>query len=438
MARIRSKEPKTQIDILKAERRGLMNRLESLSSRELTPEEQAAFDALVNHVHELDARIEIIEAEMGVDPTTVDPGEAPPAKRSVQKHINIPAPNIRDMMGKREMVSKNAIRSWLRLGTSVEERQDVEIARNAGALSPSAFEIETRDVVTGSSPGSNMVARGFVAEYEKQLKYYAPWLNICRVINSRNGEPLRLPVDKDQYGTYATGSWISEMTADSEKEPTMSEVTFNAYTLSSGLVSVSWELLQDSSINIDQLLADQLAARIGRALDAAVTTGSGSGQPTGFLTNAGTTGIPSGNVLTAASASALALDDLVNAINLLDKAYQSRPGVAWAMNAATLTSLRKLKDSQSRYLVNDAVNGAAPTLFGYPVVIAPGMSNVGTGNKSVVLADFSKYVIRQVQGTTLKKSADYLFNKRATCFVALARYDANWSDPRAGVAIAHP
>jgi HK97 family phage major capsid protein len=435
MARIRSMDPYTQIEILRTQRRGLMNRLESLSSRSLTPEEQAGFDALVAHINELDARVATIEAEVMADPAN-DPGDAPTPKRSVQKQVRTPVPNIQNRW-RRDRVSKNAIRSWLRLGTSVEERQDIEIAKNAGALSSNAFEIETR-MDTGASPGSNTVAKGFVAEYEKQLKYYAPWLNLCRVINSRNGEPLRLPVDKDQYGAYATGSWISELTADTEKEPTMAEVTFGAYTISSGLVSVSWELLQDASINIDQLLADQLAARIGRTLDAAVTTGTGSGQPTGFLTNAGSTGIPSGNVLTGSSASALTLDDLVNAINLLDKAYQSRTGVAWAMNAATLTALRKLKDSQSRYLVNDAVNGAAPTLFGYPVVIAPGMANIGTGNKSVVLADWSKYVIRQVQGTTLKKSADYLFNKRATCFVALARYDANWADPRAGVAIAHP
>jgi len=436
---VRGHEPKTQIDLLKAQRRGLMNRLESLHSRALSPEEQAVFEGLVAHVEAIDQRVSTLEAELGVDPVSMDAGDVPPA-RSAIKHVRVPVPNVFEDFSRRSMtmVGENAIRSWLRLGTPVQEKRDSEVAQRAGAVSPNVIEINTRDMVTGSSPGSNVIARSFVAEYEKQLKYYAPWLNVCRVINSRNGEPLRLPVDKDQYGTYATGAWVSELAADSEKEPAMAEVTFNSYTLSSGLVTVSWELLQDSSINLDALLADQLAARIGRALDTAITTGNGSGQPTGFLHAAGSTGIPAGNISTAANASALALDDLINAINVLDVAYQSRQGVHWAMNSSTLTSLRKLKDSQARYLVNDAVNGAAPTILGYPVIIAPQMANIGTGNKSVVLADFSKYVIRQVQGTTLKKSDDYLFNKRATVFAAMARYDANWADPRAGVAIAHP
>ena len=426
-------EARTQIDLLKTERRGIMNRMEGMASRALSPEEQAAFDGLVQQVQEIDARVQTLEAEVMADPAA-DAGDAPVRHFPVESL----SPMTSRSFWRKDAARQNGIRSWLRINTPLQEARDVEIAQSVGALNSTVIELDTRDMVTGSSPGSNTVARSFIAEYEKQLKHYAPWLEFCRVINSRNGEPLRLPVDKDQYGTYASGAWISELAADSEKEPTMAEVTFNAYTLSSGMVTVSWELLQDASINVDQLLADQLAARIGRSLDTAITTGSGSGQPTGFLTNAGSTGIPSGNIYTAASASALVLDDLISAINLLDVAYQSRPGVRWAMNATTLTALRKLKDSQGRYLVNDAVNGAAPTIFGYPVVVAPAMSNIGTGNKSVVLADFSKYVIRQVAGTTLKKSADYLFNKRATVFAAMARYDANWADPRAGVAIAHP
>jgi DNA replication initiation complex subunit (GINS family) len=63
----------TREELLEA-RSALMAQLTGMQERQLTPEEQSAFDALVAQVNEIDAKVTTLEAEMMVDPAA-DPGE---------------------------------------------------------------------------------------------------------------------------------------------------------------------------------------------------------------------------------------------------------------------------------------------------------------------------------------------------------------------------
>ena len=54
--------------------------------------------------------------------------------------------------------------------------------------------------------------------------------------------------------------------------------------------------------------------------------------------------------ITAASATAITSDELIDLIHAVDPAYRNSPNTAMMMNDSTLKAVRKLKDSQNRYL----------------------------------------------------------------------------------------
>ena len=61
------------------------------------------------------------------------------------------------------------------------------------------------------------------------------------------------------------------------------------------------------------------------------------------------------------------------------------------MNSATAGAVRKLKDSEGRFLWSDSlVAGQPPTLLGYPVIIAEDMPAIASGAFSIAFGDFRR------------------------------------------------
>ena len=87
---------------------------------------------------------------------------------------------------------------------------------------------------------------------------------------------------------------------------------------------------------------DNLRA-FGIAEEEAFCIGTGTGQPSGIFTATGSTvGV------TAANATAITADELINLIYLLKSPY--RRNAKFLMNDATVSAIRKLKDKNDAYL----------------------------------------------------------------------------------------
>ena len=147
-------------------------------------------------------------------------------------------------------------------------------------------------------------------------------------------------------------------------------------------------------------------------------TGTGSSQPEGIITAASTT--------TAASATAIGINDLITLMNAVDPAYKNTGGkVAFVMHQTVWSALRKLQDSQGRQLISDIQAGQAPELFGYPVLLTSGMDSTFVATKKTVLfGNFDYYAIRDVANLVVARSADRFFEFNQTAFLALQRTDA--------------
>ncbi len=286
-------------------------------------------------------------------------------------------------------------------------------------------ELRAQSVGTGSEGGFTS-AQGFVPELEKALLHFGGVREVARVIRTAEGNQLDWPTYND---TSNSGSLLAENTQDGETDVVFANVNLDAYKYTSDIVRVSLELMQDSAFNLEDELGRILGERLGRAGNAAYTTGTGSSQPNGCVT-------ASGLGKTAASATAVTADEVIDLLYSVDPTY--RMNATFMAEDATFQAIRKLKDGESRYLWGDGSLNGQPgmTLLGRPAVVNQDMASMTTGNKTILCGDFSKFIIRDVRDVTVirmgERYADYL-----QCgFVAFLRTDSDLVDGGGG-AIKH-
>ncbi|HET6491341.1 MAG TPA: phage major capsid protein, partial [Burkholderiales bacterium] len=197
---------------------------------------------------------------------------------------------------------------------------------------------------TGSS-GAYTVPEGFSGELDKALALWGPmWdANIVRELNTSSGNKLPWPTVDDTSKTGELHTENGAATDDGGADVVFGQKELDAYVYDTEMVRIPIELLQDSAFNMESLLSDLFGERLGRKANAVLTTGTGSSQPDGIVTASG-----AGN--TAASATTLDSDELLDLLHKVDPAYRGSPKVRWMFNDATLAAIRKLKDGNGNYL----------------------------------------------------------------------------------------
>ena len=407
---------KSELSAMRAQRRGYLNAITSLtSSRDMAPADMARVDELYQKIAEMDARLSDLEnAASGDIPASVDGSMiASNGNRSQgRRSQSWPLGSNNRANGS----DSDVLRAWLRAGLPSERDSDRETLQNRG-YNPSANALEFRANLSagGSGAGAELVPQSFFAEVQRALKNVAPLRGICKLIQSDTGETLRIPVNDDSSNS---GAIVAENAEHTALDMSFTEISLGAYTYSSRLVKCSNELLQDSGIDLAQFLGQQLGERIGRIQEQHFLTGSGSSQPEGVITAASTT--------TAASATAIGINELITLMNAVDPAYKSTGGsVAFVMHQTVWSALRKLQDSQGRQLISDIQAGQAPELFGFPVLLTSGMdSTFSSTKKTVLFGNFDYYAIRDVANLVVARSVDRYFEYNMSAFLALQRTDA--------------
>ena len=293
---------------------------------------------------------------------------------------------------------------------AVEARSDVDILRSIATGEVRSHTFEKRTLVSSN----NTVPQSFYDEVFAVARLAGPMLDVSQVINTSTGENLTIPT----LTGYSTATIKGQGTAISESEPTFSSITLGAFKYSF-LVPISNELLNDAGFNISATIAEQAGNAIGYGVNAGLTLGTGTVEPTGVLTAAGsgiTGGTSVGGMFTA--------DNLIDLQYTLDGAARRLPGVAYMANGQTIGKMRTLKDTAGNYLYT--VNVGQPDNFaGYPVVENPAMSAPGTAVKSVLFGHLPSYKARVAGGIQIAQSADYAFNTDTTVFRVLMRVDGN-------------
>lgn len=290
----------------------------------------------------------------------------------------------------------------------------------AGEARSMDFEWEERDLVKGTaSAGGNTVPTTLFGQLYVPMREFATVMadGGARILTTGSGEDMPFPV----VSSFPAAALIAEGGTIGESDAAFGQVVLKAYKFGH-MTQVSSELEQDSIVNLQAFLADVGGQALGRGMGAYFVTGTGSSQPKGITTTT------NANNKTAASATAITADELMDVQHGIPSPY--RPYAAWIMKDSTVKAVRKLKDSQGRYLWEASLQAGAPdTLLGSPVKPDDNMAAIATGAVTVVYGDFSHgYLVRIVGGVRIERSVDYAFNTDLVSYRFLVRADGNIID----------
>ncbi|MEM6678922.1 MAG: phage major capsid protein [Pseudomonadota bacterium] len=200
-------------------------------------------------------------------------------------------------------------------------------------------------------------------------------------------------IDRAELGA----GWLDEVTPVTETTgPTIERISIALHELSAN-PQASQRILDDSAFDLEMWLAGRIGDRFRRAEATAFIKGTGSGQPKGIMTHpfAPNSGIFWGELgyVTTGNAGDFDVNDpgdaLVDLVYSLGAEY--RTNGTFIMSSATAAEVRKLKDSQGRFLWIEGISEASPArLLGYPVLIAEDMDPIATDSISILFGDFSR------------------------------------------------
>jgi HK97 family phage major capsid protein len=184
------------------------------------------------------------------------------------------------------------------------------------------------------------------------------------------------------------------------------------------MIKISEELLNDSIFNLEQYIAREFARRIGAKEEEAFFVGNGTGKPTGIFNATGGAALG----VTAASSTAVAMDELVDLYHSLKAPY--RNNAVFVTNDATVKAIRKLKDGNGQYLWQPSVRlGEPDTLLNRPLKTSVYVPDIAAGAKAVAFGDFSYYWIADRQGRSFQRLNELFAATGQVGFKATQRVD---------------
>jgi len=300
-----------------------------------------------------------------------------------------------------------------------EERKDNPFKQLAnGEIRSHVFGQEKRDLTKSNSAG--VVPASFYERMTSVMNDIGVVRNLAFQISTAGGEALKFPV----ASALSSASIISESSAITEADPTLTSVTLDAYKLAF-ITQISKELLNDSGVDLEEFMANMAGSQIAKKQDELMCTGTGSSQNNGIAT-------ASSVVKTTSAVADFTIDELFDAIYGMGAEYRKDPSFGIIMNANTLNELRQKKDSNNNYLWSPSVSAGNPDTFaGFKVYEDPHVADLGTGNKFAYVGAFNRYALRTVGNVEVSVSSDFAFNTDLISYKFVLRQDSDLLDTSA-------
>lgn len=311
--------------------------------------------------------------------------------------VRMSRPNIVGGAGMAETTEqreyRGAFENWLRNPRSTDARS----------------QLEARAVSIGTTTaGGYAVPETLGATVHQKLRSMSPMRAVANVINVSSSDHKEIV---DEGGT--SSGWVGEGDTRSETDTMSIQEVAPTFGMVYAYPKATEESLLDIRYNVTSWLIDRVTEELSIQENAAFINGNGTKKPTGFLNGSpvstgdeesparafGTlqyvpTGVAGGfGSLATTSPEHYPADVLWDTVYTLRAPY--RAGAVWMMNSTTAGTIRKFKDADGRYLWTDSlVEGQAPLLCGYPVMMAEDMPDIGSNTFPVAFGNFRRgYVI---------------------------------------------
>ncbi len=339
-----------------------------MEKRAMSAEEIAAFDKAETEVKALD---ETIARE----------------ERARNMRVNEPAPKQDDK--EQEAMEERAFADYI-LGRATEQRaSEIQLTQgNNGVIVPVSI---ANRIITA-------------------VRDRVPFLTLADVV-STNGK-LSVPVYGEDATNYIKADYLDETADLTDNVGKFTSIDLTGYVIGA-LALVSNKLKDNTDIDVVNFIVQQVAEAMANKLETEFVNGT-SGKISGILSATGG--------VTAASATAVTYDELVNLKHSLKQRFRSN--ARWIMAPGTYTEICKLKDNNKQpYFKEDEYK-----ILGLPVHESDSMPAMAAGKKAIVLADLSGYTIKATRNVEIQLLREKFATKNMIGVLAFGEYDAKITD----------
>lgn len=391
----------------------ILTRVYETEGRSPNEEERQEFDRLHARADELKVEIEAIERQEERERELAslragDPGAPAGPSNDPRENANL---------------ETEAFRAWMRWGVAGMTPEQRAVANWADAAqireAQAALPPELRAQTVTTTGGGYLIAQEFQSELDKVLLAFGGMREASRILTTSTGATLDWPTVDD---TSNTGELLDINLQVNQQDIAFSQVQFEAFKYSSKAVLVPVELSQDSAIDIDGIVRDLLAERLGRITNNHLTVGDGTSKPRGVVTAAAdsTFGTDAGGALTYLN--------MLNLEHSIDPAYRGNPGVAFMVQDDGLKKIKSVLDGNNRPIFRGGLEspGGVDTVLGHPVIVNQDVPSAGTtANKAYLFGDFKKYITRIVRPMVMLRLVERYADYHQIGFFAFERLDGD-------------
>ena len=318
---------------LQSEMKAILDMAKS-ETRSLTEEESTKFDELEKEIRELDATIRAYQTSRELE------AEAPEVENEVEE---------RDMRTQ-EQREYDAFDAYIR--GQVEERTDpVNMTKgDNGAVVPASI--------------ANKIIENV--------------LDICPIYQDADRYNVKGTLSIPYYDETTQGditmAYASEFTTGLSTSGKFASISLTGF-LGRAICDVSKSLINNSQFDVVNFVVDRMARSIAKFLENELLNGTADKIE-------GLSGIPAGQKVTLGNT--LTADNLIDIQEKVPDAYQAN--AYWIMNKSTRTAIRKFKDGQGQYLLNQDANARwGYTLLGKDVYTSANMPELTETDKNVII-----------------------------------------------------
>ena len=365
-------------------RADLQNEMETLvnaadtETRAMSDDEGVRFDSLEKEIKDIDATIQREERASAIDKKTyTDPIVEERAVTEVRAFENF--------------IKKEA-------GISVEERageQNFTMGNN-GAVIPVTIVNQIIKTVKEMCP---IFAKATIFSVKGTLK--APVYGLANTTH-------------DLTVGYQTE--FTDITADAGKFTSVDLTGF----LAGALTLVGKSVITNSEIDVVGFVIKEMSTKIALFLEHELLVAVGGGS-------AATGALSTTNTMNAGSISAITADNLIDLQAKIKTIYQAN--ACWTMAPATFTAIRKLKDGNGQYLIQNNFSQDFPySILGKPVNLSDNMPAIGSANKAVLYGDYSGLGVNMRQNIEIQVLNEKYATQHAVGIVSWFEFDSNVLD----------
>jgi HK97 family phage major capsid protein len=250
--------------------------------------------------------------------------------------------------------------------------------------------IEIKAMSTDVNPDGGYLVRPELSQTIVTRIFETSPLRQVANVERTGSKSIDILIDDQEAGARWVGEGASSGQTDT---PQLGQKVIAAHKIEAD-PRMTTEMIEDAYLDVEGWLAGKVADKFARTQNTAFVSGTGVGQPRGFLTYAAwsAAGVYERDKIeqvNMGSAAALNADGLIELQNALKEGYQGN--AVFGMKRTTFGAALQLKGSDNYFFspVLLANGQATIQLLGKPVVFMDDMPAVGANALSVVYADFS-------------------------------------------------